>query len=154
MTWAARSSGLVSLSSPLCARPTGVLMAVVMTASRMTLPGGTRPRCRGRRAGRSLRPSGARPGPDDDGSVLQERDLGTAAVRLVVTRGLGDGPTDAELRAEDALRPDHGLLVAAGAGVGQAAQRPDDDDVVVGEDLRDRKSTRLNSSHVKISYAV
>src|SRR3989442_6127563 len=42
---------------------------------------------------------------------------------------------------------------ARGADGGQqAAEKPDDD----GEDeaLEDRKSTRLNSSHVRISYAV
>src|SRR5690606_3559422 len=69
------------------------------------------------------------------GPVLQERDLGAASVRLVVAGGLRHGTADAELGAQDALGPDHRLLVAAGAGVGQAPQGADHDDVVVGEDL-------------------
>src|SRR5690606_34232428 len=78
-------------------------------------------------------PVGARPGPDEYGSVLEQRDLGAAAVRLVVSGGLGDRPADPELRAEDPLGPDDRLLVAACAGVSEAPQGADHDDVVVGE---------------------
>src|SRR3989442_10862881 len=44
-------------------------------------------------------------------------------------------------------------LVAAQAGRVEVARRADHDPPA-GEGVRDRKSTRLNSSHVRISYAV
>src|SRR5690606_41670843 len=71
----------------------------------------------------------------DPGAAGQPRDFLTEVLRAVVDRGVG-----AERLAECAF------LVGAGRGVNGGADLP-------GE-LEDRKSTRLNSSHVKISYAV
>src|SRR5690606_37309014 len=61
------------------------------------------------------------PRPDDDGTALQVRHLGARDGGRVVAAGLRQGAADAQLRAQDALGPDDGLLVAAGAGVRQAA---------------------------------
>src|SRR3989442_3118527 len=44
------------------------------------------------------------------------------------------------------------FAIQAAAEAGQLAARPDH--AVTGDDDGDRKSTRLNSSHVRISYAV
>src|SRR5437870_6111444 len=49
----------------------------------------------------------------------------------------------------------HGALVQHGHAVPARGDRPDEIHVVLDQhDARDRKSTRLNSSHVAISYAV
>src|SRR5690606_5363043 len=58
--------------------------------------------------------------------------------------GPGSGVGDAELGAT--LAPEDGAVAVAVVG-----EDPLDRDALLGED---RKSTRLNSSHVKISYAV
>src|SRR5690606_39556413 len=65
---------------------------------------------------------------------------------LQVRVGADDGAGEAahlELRAAHPHRPVQGLAHPGAASEG-----------VVGDPLIDRKSTRLNSSHVKISYAV
>src|SRR5690606_40998402 len=78
-------------------------------------------------------------------------DLGVAdedlALRHARRAGDGVGP----LRVDGLGGP--GLLTRGGVDADQAAVQGTDDDLAVpgGED---RKSTRLNSSHVKISYAV
>src|SRR5690606_18204002 len=78
--------------------------------------------------------SGVVPRTYHDGAVLEVGDLRTFAV-LDTCRcsSLRDGAADAQLRAEDLLCPDDGLVVAARACVRQATQRADDDDVVVGK---------------------
>src|SRR6266511_2616138 len=78
-------------------------------------------------------------------------------------RGEGDGLSGEALELADqvvllALRVDAGLVevgaevVVADLGVGQRV--PDDRQYRVADRDDDRKSTRLNSSHVKTSYAV
>src|SRR3712207_8973382 len=52
-------------------------------------------------------------------------------------------------------RVERGRLAGAAGGVGRAAARPGGAQLrLPGLDDRDRKSTRLNSSHANISYAV
>src|SRR5690554_293218 len=106
---AARSSGRVSLSRPLWARPTGVRTAVVITTSLIEVPFGSRPlrlaapRQRGP-SGRSERV----PGADEDSSVLQVGHFGALALALVPAR-LRQRAADAELWTHDPLGPDDGL---------------------------------------------
>src|SRR3712207_7447683 len=57
----------------------------------------------------------------------------------------------AGLRRPAELPPDH---AGAEAGPGQAVEPPPVGRDPPGRALRDRKSTRLNSSHANISYAV
>src|SRR3712207_8676775 len=54
------------------------------------------------------------------------------------------------VRLRSTVRPRDGLAGAAGGGSADAARRGG----VVDRRRRDRKSTRLNSSHANISYAV
>src|SRR3712207_7228671 len=49
---------------------------------------------------------------------------------------------------------DADVVVGAGHGLGEERPPPDVDVGCPGQAARDRKSTRLNSSHANISYAV
>src|SRR5207249_10931685 len=62
-------------------------------------------------------------------------------------------PVAASLRLVIALREDGITPRASEVEVREVGAAPDDSDVVAARAL-DRKSTRLNSSHVSISYAV
>src|SRR3989442_3326470 len=94
-------------------------------------------------------------------SVAGDRTRAAAAVQEappeIVTLDLGLPPTpdtaEEGLRAlEDilAVAPEAKVIIITGNGDRANAVAGDDDDL----GLRDRKSTRLNSSHVRISYAV
>src|SRR3712207_8580519 len=67
--------------------------------------------------------------------------------RLLV--GGGDVLRPAAVVQEGVLRPDAGIVEAGGDRVGV-----EDLPVLVLQQVGDRKSTRLNSSHANISYAV
>src|SRR3712207_7126021 len=86
---------------------------------------------------------------DDDG---QQGGL----LAAVLGRRGGEGPADLPL--EGAPRPDLAGLVQEAAHLRRHPPEPgadaDDDRVVAFEVGQDRKSTRLNSSHANISYAV
>src|SRR5690606_11000000 len=71
------------------------------------------------------------PWPDDDGAIPEVRNFWSIFALAAATAGLCECVADAQLRAHDALGPDHGLLITARARVRQPAQCADDDDVVV-----------------------
>src|SRR5207253_11222868 len=79
---------------------------------------------------------------------LRRRSESAAVEHRPERRILGSEPPHAHAR--DAERAGAEDLVVGGRGV----QEPDDVARRVGVVPRDRKSTRLNSSHVAISYAV
>src|SRR5690606_42053719 len=63
--------------------------------------------------------------------------------------GLAEGRVDVQAPGEAGVVGDDGLPAQPGQGQGLTVQQ-----LVSGHHDEDRKSTRLNSSHVKISYAV
>src|SRR3712207_8799347 len=73
---------------------------------------------------------------------------------LVATARLGRGVDAGQERAvgEDLGRAEHDVALGPPQEVGLARQRGPDQRV--GVEAPDRKSTRLNSSHANISYAV
>src|SRR5690606_15355714 len=161
--WASTSS---SPASSACSR-SGASPA----RGRTTTPAAGRPRASPSRtpAGSAAEPAGHGPAPPASGPPLEDGEPAEAG-RVEQGVGLGHpaagrdggqvadvgplppGPAGLLDQLVDAVGPQP--LGLGGAGVGLAHQGELVDRHLAGDVLGDRKSTRLNSSHVKTSYAV
>src|SRR5690606_4376206 len=79
--------------------------------------------------------------------------LPAAAVAAAAAAAVRDDPEVAHLRADAEPAPVE-LAVDDDAAADPGAEGHQDEEVLAAPGAEDRKSTRLNSSHVKISYAV
>src|SRR5207249_8136369 len=88
----------------------------------------------------------------DEGHVVHDEDVGLGDAREVLGGGLRRGSA-VRAAVEGPRAAERAVPGAAARQLGGGARIEDADEVLVAA-ARDRKSTRLNSSHVSISYAV
>src|SRR3712207_8088754 len=78
----------------------------------------------------------------------------TTLFRSLRARADGAAGADARPPAQEGVRVQDGVLADLHGGVDERAGRIDQGHAGAHQPLADRKSTRLNSSHANISYAV